>query len=139
MGAVVLLGVAAAFVGLGIALRRNDQRRRGDRAATTEVHVDERGVRRRLADGRQEAVDWDEVVEVEVITTAVGVHRDDGVLLVLGGGDEERGCLLPSRVAVEHGAIPRLHLLPGFDARRLVQAMEAPPPSRTTIWRRAEH
>jgi hypothetical protein len=92
-------------------------------------------VARTLADGRREEVRWDEIVEVEVLTTAVGVHKEDGVVLVLAV-DEERGCLLPSRLAVEHGVIARLHALPRFDGRRLVAAMEQPPPSRTTCWER---
>ena len=45
---------------------------------------------------------------------------------------------MPSRLAVQHGVIERLHALPGFDARRLIAAMEKPPPSRTTCWERAE-
>jgi hypothetical protein len=72
---------------------------------------------------------------VEVLTTAIGVHREDGVVLVLAG-DGERGCLVPSRLAVEHGVIHRLHELPGFDGRRLVAAMEKAPESRTTCWER---
>ena len=136
MGLLLLL-VAAGLVGLGIALRRNDRARRAAAAATVDVTVDAEGVSRTLADGRHEAVRWDEVVEVEVMTTAVGVHKEDGVVLVLAG-DGERGRLLPSRFAVEHGVIARLHALPGFDSRRLVAAMEKSPPSRTTCWERPE-
>lgn len=134
----LLLAVAAGLVALGIAMRRNERARRTTAAATVDVTVDGDGVTRTLADGRHEAVRWDELVEVEVLTTAVGVHKEDGVVLVLAGGGE-RGCLVPSRLAVEHGVIERLHALPGFDGRRLVAAMEEPPPSRTTCWERAEH
>jgi hypothetical protein len=134
----LLLAVAGGLIALGIALRRIDRRRRADAAATVDLTADADGVRRTLADGRHEAVRWDELVEVEVLTTSVGVHRDDGVLLVLAG-EGERGCLVPSRLAVEHGVIERLHALPGFDGRRLVAAMERPPPSRTTCWARADH
>ena len=73
----------------------------------------------------------------EVLTTKVGPHREDGVVLVIAGPGE-RGCLVPSRLAVEHGVIELLHALPGFDSRRLVAAMERPPPARTTCWERAE-
>jgi hypothetical protein len=132
---IVLLALAAGLVALGIALRRNDRARRAVAAATVELRVDDDGVRRTLGDGRSEEVRWDELVEVEVLTTAIGVHREDGVVLVLAG-EGERGCLVPSRLAVEHGVIHRLHELPRFDGRRLVDAMERAPESRTTCWER---
>ena len=135
--AVLLLALAAALIAIGVAVRRNDRARRHAAASTVEVTVDEDGVARMLADGRREEVRWDELVEVQVFTTNVGVHKEDGVVLVLAGPGE-RGCLVPSRLAVEHGVIQRLHALPGFDGRRLVAAMEAPPPAHTTCWSRVE-
>ena len=137
MGAVLLLLVAASLVALGVALRRNGALSRSAAARTVAVHCDGESVSRTLADGRHEEVRWDEVVEVEVFTTTVGVHRDDGVVLVLTGPGE-RGCLMPSRLAVEHGVIERLHALPGFDSRRLIAAMESSPPSRAICWERPE-
>jgi hypothetical protein len=138
MSGLVLLGLASALIALGVAVRRNDRKQREVAATTVEVEVDDEGVARCLADGRREEVRWDELVEVEVFTTEIGVHRDDGVVLVLAG-EGERGCLVPSRLAVQHGVIERLHALPGFDGRRLVAAMERPPPSRTTCWERTDH
>ena len=135
MSAVVLV-VSILVFGLLIGWWRNERQRRDDRAATVEVEVDEDGVRRVLGDGRREAVRWDEVTEVEVITTKVGVHRRDGVLIVLVG-DAERGCLLPSAAAREHGLFDALGRFPGLDFRALAAAMEQPPPSHTTIWSRA--
>lgn len=135
MSLVVVVGALLVFAVL-IALRRNERKGREAKAATAELVVDAEGVRRTLSDGREEVVRWDEVTEVEVITTKVGVHRHDGVLLVLGG-DEERGCLVPSGLATGHGVIERVTALPGFDVRALVAAMEAAPPSRTTVWTRA--
>ena len=61
-------------------------------------------------------MDWDEVTEVEVITTSVGVHKDDGVLVVLCG-DDETGCLVPSQLGVAQGLFGHLDRLPGFDHR----------------------
>jgi len=135
---VFLLGFASALIALGVAVRRNDRQGREAAASTVEVRVDDEGVARTLADGRIEEVRWDELVEVEVLTTKIGIHKEDGVVLVLAG-EEERGALVPSRLAVEHGVIERLHALPGFDGRRLVAAMEQPPPSRTTCWERGGH
>ena len=135
MSALLLLGVASALIALGVAVRRNHRKVREVAAATVDLRVDDDGVTRALADGRIEEVRWDELLEVEVLTTNVGVHKEDGVVLVLAG-EGERGALVPSRLAVEHRVIERLHALPGFDGRRLVAAMELPPPSRTTCWER---
>lgn len=130
MGAVVVITLVVLT-----AFRRLERERRAEAARTTALEVDDRQVQRVLADGRVESVGWDEIIEVEVITTKIGVHRDDGVLLVLAA-DEARGCLVPSRLAAQEGLIGRLSNLPGFDTRALVEAMERPPPSRTVCWRR---
>lgn len=136
MGLLVLFGVAA-LVAVGFAVKRNERRRRDAAAATVELVADTDKVARTLADGRYEEVRWSEVVEVEVLTTNLGPHREDGVVLVIAGPGE-RGCLVPSQLAVTHGVIELLHTLPGFDSRRLVAAMERPPPARTTCWERVE-
>lgn len=134
MGVLVLV-VLAGVVGAVVSIRRNEARRRALASATVSLDVDAEGVTRELADGRRESITWERVAEVEVITTAVGPHKDDGVLLVLCG-DATEGCLVPSKLAVEHGLIEAIHRLPGFDGRRLVEAMEAPAPSQTTCWSR---
>jgi hypothetical protein len=135
MSVLVVVGLLAVF-GVLVALRRNERRSREANATTVALDVDGVGVTRRLADGREESVRWDELHEVEVITTKVGVHKQDGVILVLGAGDE-RGCLVPSGLAAEHGVVERVAGLPGFDVHALSVAMERPPPSRTTVWTRA--
>ena len=135
MAAFLVLGLAAGFIAVGLALRRNGATSRALAASTVDVQVDGTSVSRTMADGRHEEVRWDELLEVEVFTTSIGVHKADGVGLVLSG-EGERGCLMPSQLAVEHGVIERLHALPGFDSRRLIAAMEQSPPSRTTCWER---
>lgn len=132
----LVMGVIAVVALAGfLAFLRSARGHRAAAAATTALHVDDERVERRLADGRVESVRWREVREVEVITTDVGVHREDGALIVLAV-DDTRGCLVPSRLAAEHGVIERLGRLPGFDTRRLAEALELPPPSRTTCWER---
>lgn len=136
MTAFLVVGVAAVLGLAGLlAYLRSAREHCVAAAATTALHVDDDRVERHLADGRVEAVRWSEIREVEVITTDIGVHRDDGALVVLAV-DETRGCLVPSGLAVAHGVIDRLTRLPGFDARRLAAALEEPAPSRTTCWTR---
>lgn len=136
MTAFVVMGVvsALALTWLVVSLRSTRERRTAA-AATTALRVDDEGIERQLADGRRESVAWGDVAEVEVITTDVGVHREDGALIVLGV-DETRGCIVPSRLAAEHGVIDRLTQLPGFEYRRLADALDLAPPSRTTCWTR---
>ena len=131
MGVVVLV-----VFPVWLALRRSRTATRLAGAATVALDVDERGVRRTLADGRTEDIAWHEIEEVEVITTNIGVHKDDGAVLVLGAGPT-RGCLVPS--GQSNAVIQQLHRLPGFDTRRLVDALELPPPSRTSVWTRAAY
>lgn len=126
-----------AFVGFaGIFVYLQSRRVQQEAAsATLSLDVDEDRVERHLADGRVESAAWADIVEVEVITTNVGVHRHDGAIIVLEV-DETHGCLVPSRLAAEQGVIEHLSRLPGFDARRLAAALDLPPPSRTTCWER---
>ena len=112
MGLLIIF-LAAGLIAAAVAVRRRERERRDHAAATVDLVVDGDGVARTLADGRHEAVRWSEVVEVEVLTTEVGVHRHDGVVLVLAG-EGERGCLVPSQLAVSHGLIERLHYEAGL-------------------------
>ena len=121
-GLVLLLWMAPVVVLFAVA--RNRGRQRTLRASTVELVVDELGVRRELADGRREAIDWDEVREVTVVHTRRGPHADAGGMLVLYG-DETRGCIVPLDRAADSGVITRLSQLPGFDARRFSDALAA--------------
>lgn len=116
-----------------IAVARNEARRRAARAATIELHVDELGARRVLADGREERVEWVEITEVEVVTARAGPHGPSGGVVVLGA-DEERGCLVPLDRLGDTGLIDKLQLLPGFELGRLMDALDQSAPSRTTVW-----
>lgn len=134
--AFLIMGVAAVVgTAVFLAWMQSTREQRLTAASTTELHVDEHGVERRMADGRVEKIAWCDLTGVEVITTATGVHRDDGALVVLAV-DDTHGCLVPSRLAAERGVIERLSRLPGFDTRRLAEALDEPPPSRTTCWTR---
>lgn len=126
-----LLLLAATVIVVAVA--RNELRRSRARteAATVEVHGS--GVRRILTDGREEAVDWNEVTIVEVVRANRGPHKGSGGVILLGGGPE-RGCLVPLDRAADLGVISALGSLPGFEVRKLVEAMEARPPARIIVW-----
>ena len=127
---VVLIGPAIV-----IAVLRNEGRRARGRAAAARVHVDAAGVRRELADGRVEEVWWSEVLEVEVLRASMGPHKDAGGVVLLGGPDE-RGALVPLDRVGPSGLLGHLGNLDGFDRQAFDAAVGARAPSRTVVWRR---
>ncbi|MGZ4709985.1 MAG: hypothetical protein ACXWBN_14710 [Acidimicrobiales bacterium] len=128
--AVVLL-LGPLFVVL--AVLRNQKRLGLIRSETVELQVDAFGVRRILADGREEGVDWGDVTEIEVLTAKSGPHKASGGVVIVAG-DELSGCLVPLDRLEDSGLAAMLQQLPGFDSTRLTQAVVADPSSRTSCW-----
>jgi hypothetical protein len=120
-----------------LASARNRSRRTALRVSTVELSLDEFGVRRQLADGRTEAVDWNEITEVAVLTARTGPYRESGGVVILAG-DLERGCLVPIDQVADSSLLERLQQLPGFDVNRFAQALLEKPPRRTTCWERVD-
>lgn len=129
----VLLVVPIAAVTAWYRVRRDQ---RYGRAGTVEVRVDEFGVRRLLADGRTEEVDWTEVSEVSVFTADRGPYAAAGGAVVLFG-DATRGCVVPFDWLETSGLAAALGRLPGFEARRLAEAMESRTHRPVTCWERS--
>jgi hypothetical protein len=121
--------------GLAIALWRRRVEHRLARSATVALHADGFGVRRELADGREEQVDWSEVQEVEVYRTHSGPHATAGGMMLLFG-DDTRGCLVPLDRLDADGLIEGLTSLPGFKVQLLHEAVETPVPAQVVVWRR---
>lgn len=131
----VLIMLGPIFVIM--AVLRNQKRISKLRSATVELRVDDFGVRRVLADGREEGVDWTDVSEVEVLTTKSGPYADAGGVVIVAG-NADHGCLVPINELQTSGLAEALTHLPGFDSSRLLQALTAAPPSRITCWARGQ-
>jgi hypothetical protein len=129
----VLLLLAPVVVLL--AVMRNERRRSELRAATADLRVDQIGVRRELADGRVEEVDWSELTEIDIVLAGQGPHASSGGVMMLAG-NTERGALVPLDRLESSGVMEMLPSLPGFDTRRLLEALEGRPPSTTVVWTR---
>jgi hypothetical protein len=99
------------------------------------VVVDQVGVRRRLPDGRQEAVRWDDLVEVAIRTTPEGPWQEDVFFLLTG---REGGVAVPHGEAVERDLLRWLQTLPGFDNQQVVQAMTCAEDAMFVCWRRPD-
>ncbi|HLU76203.1 MAG TPA: hypothetical protein VKZ82_28760 [Nonomuraea sp.] len=92
------------------------------------VYVTEEGVARHYADGSVEALAWEDVVEVRVVT-----EGDSDVLYILLDRDGE-GCVVP-RSATDATFLARLRYLPDFDVDRLTIASDARQAGVTVVWR----
>src|SRR3954453_1644681 len=109
----VLILVLPIAVIAGIS--RNQRKLSAIRSQTVELRADELGVKRVMADGREEEVDWFEGNEVEVVRASKGAHAAYGGVVVLGA-DDTRGCLVPLDRLDDTGIRDALsRLLPGFE------------------------
>lgn len=131
---VLLLAVPAVLLAVG----RNEARRSRARAATVALEVTPLGVRRELADGREEHVDFAELEVVEVVRASIGPHKEAGGVVLLGAG-AEHGCLVPLDRVGPSGLLERLSTLPEFDLKAFTEALDARPPRRTVVWTRPGH
>jgi len=97
------------------------------------VEVDDQGVTFRRGDGVIEAVSWDELGEVRIVTTADGPVADD-VFYVLIARDESHGVAVPQS-RVSGPLLERLQALPGFDSEAMIAAMGSVDEAAFTCWR----
>ena len=95
------------------------------------VRVSETGVSCRSPDGSTQTVPWDELQEVEIVTTAPGPLLPD-VLWVLHGSNSD--CMVPQRATGEPELMERLRALPGFRSDALVEAMRSDRNERFLCW-----
>jgi hypothetical protein len=82
--------------------------------------MDDLGVRRLRRGQVLEEVRWDDLAEVQIVTTPRGPGHDD-VFWLLGGRDG-RGVCVPSE-HIPPGFVDRLQRLPDFDDRAVIEAM----------------
>jgi hypothetical protein len=99
------------------------------------IEIDDEGVTRHLSDGKVERVQWDDLVEVEIITTDEGPWLDDMFYVLHGGGS---GCVVPSEHSKSGELLERLQRLPGFDNAKVIEASSCTENARFVCWRKAE-
>jgi hypothetical protein len=103
-------------------------RKRGD-----ELQITDEGVLRRLARGDSEFVRWSELREISIVVT-LGVNSAEEYVFVLAGAGAA-GVLVGQRLATRHDLVSHLIKLPGFDHRRIDEAMSSPIDQRVLLWR----
>ena len=97
--------------------------------------MDESGVRRWLDGAVIEAVRWDALATVAILTTSSGPVVDDVFWLL--GGDGGTGVVVPSEHAPD-GFTQRLQELPGFDNEALIEAMLCAEDKLFSCWSSAD-
>src|SRR5687768_8226449 len=103
--------------------------------AVPAVTVDDRGVRRVLGKGKVEAVEWKDLVEVEIVTTDEGPWVDDVFFLLVGG--DGTGCCVPQGAPGSETLLDRLQALPEFDNGKVIEAMACSENARFVCWKKA--
>jgi hypothetical protein len=105
-------------------------RKRGE-----ELQITDEGVLRRLARGDSEFVRWSDLREISIVVTQ-GVNLSEEYVFVLSGTGSS-GVLVGQRLATRHDLVSHLTKLPGFDHRRIDEAMSSPVNQRVLLWRAA--
>jgi hypothetical protein len=99
------------------------------------VAVGERGVCCTWPDGKREAVGWEDLSAVEVVTTAAGPFVG-GACWVLRGS---RGsCRVPHEADGRNALLERLQQLPGFDDSAVTSAMSSTASACFSCWQRGQ-
>ena len=86
-------------------------------------------------DGVQETIRWDELYEVEIITTDEGPRQED-VFFLLIASDGKSGCAVPQSSEGSKQLLERLQKLPGFDNEAVISAMGSTSMARFVCWKR---
>jgi hypothetical protein len=97
------------------------------------VLFDTIGVTRTMPDGRTESILWDELQEVNIVTTDEGPAVDDVFWVLSGNG---KGCAVPSESVGMKELLNRLQSLPGFNNAAVIQAMGSTQNAKFVCWKR---
>lgn len=97
------------------------------------VDMDEEWVRCHRPEGKTEQVRWTDLQAVILETTDEGPFACD-VFWILVGTDT--GCLIPQNAANGDKLLERLQELPGFDDRKVIEAMGSSENARFLCWER---
>ena len=98
------------------------------------ITVDEAGVRRKLADGTEESVTWENLAEVAIRTTPEGPWKEDVFFLLVAAGGG--GCAVPAGHPSADDLMNRLQSLPDFDNDAFIEAMTTIEDGLFVIWQK---
>ena len=85
-------------------------------------------------DGVIETVRWDELQQVQVLTTSDGPFAPDCFWLLRG--PETTGCCIPQGATGDAELLDRIQKLPGFNNQAFIEAMGSTQEAIFTCWQR---
>lgn len=89
------------------------------------------------ANGKQDFLLWQELVEVGILTTSEGPAADDVYWVLMDM--QKNGFAIPSESIGVKELLARLQELPGFDNEAVVQAMGCSNDAKFLCWNRSTH
>jgi hypothetical protein len=98
------------------------------------VFIDGLVVRRELGDGAIEEVAWEDLVEVQIVTTDDGPFVDDVFFLLVGR--DGSGVCVPQGAPGSETLLDRLQKLPNFDNGEVIRAMVCSENARFVCWKK---
>jgi len=107
--------------------------RRSSRSRTSNVQLTDDSVTHERADGAREALRWDELEEVGIVTTSDGPFAEDVFWLLLGPS-RRSGCAIPASALGMDELLARLQGLPNFDNEAVIRAMGSTTDARFQCW-----
>jgi len=102
--------------------------------AVPSVFIDDLVVRRELGDGKIEEVAWEDLVEVQIVTTDEGPFVDD-VFFLLAAHDGTGVCV-PQGAPGSETLLERLQKFPNFDNGEVIRAMACSDNARFVCWKK---
>ena len=103
-------------------------------SATPVVSFDDKTIICRRPHLAVEKITWDELREIEILTTDTGPILED-VFWVLHGDD--KGCVIPQVADGFSELMERLQKLPGFKNQVVIDAMASATNARFCVWQKA--
>ena len=105
-----------------------------DPEAAWVVSLSDEGVSCVRPNGVVEAIGWDDLKKVIIVTTDEGPFAADVMWLLLG---EKSGCMIPLGATGEDQLIERLQTLPGFDNEAMIEAMSSTSNRKFVCWEKS--
>ena len=127
--AILLLSLMAGWIGILLVAQLVG---RFSPNGLVSIEVDATGVRVRRRNGKVEAIVWNEVTEVGILTTDGGPLSEDVFMIFCDSSGPK--CAVPQFAWDEHALFERVGRLPGFRADRALAAMGSTTHARFVCW-----
>jgi hypothetical protein len=98
------------------------------------IEISNDAICRKLTNGSEEKVAWEDLQEVSVMTTDQGPFADDVYFVLLGASGS--GCVIPQSTPESGAVLERLQQLPGFDNEAFIRALGSTENATFTCWKR---